>query len=178
MLFSTTSQSNLRLLLEESGDDITSEYLCSTTNIAAATRNDVWAVTNPFESTLPENEKQPSFNSQDTIKYPGDDLHSSHVDFIESSSKDSYHICLLQSVSTITSDLSSVACTRFTSSDDENVKSCCTDCARAFRKEDRDNLKWRLLACFATICNPSSYSLRGRPSSLGIDARLIPNSLL
>ena len=81
-------------------------------------------------------------------------------------------------MSTITSDLSSVAFTRFTSSDDDNVKSCCTDCARAFRKEGRDNLKWRLLACFATICNPSSYSLRGRPSSLGIDARLIPNSLL
>ena len=38
---STTFHSNLRLLLEESGDDITSEYLCSTTNIAAATRNDV-----------------------------------------------------------------------------------------------------------------------------------------
>ena len=57
---------SLGLLLVES-NAVSSEYLCTTTSIAATTLNDVLTVTTPF-SILAEKEKLPPFNSHDTMK--------------------------------------------------------------------------------------------------------------
>ena len=116
---------SLGLLLVES-NAISSEYLCTTTSIAATTLNDVLTVTTPFESMLPEKVKKPPFNSQETMKYPGDSLHSFHIDFNESSISESYHTSSLQRLST-SNERSRVFFTRSTSSLEEDNKSCFTD---------------------------------------------------
>mmetsp|Transcript_41449 Transcript_41449/g.70972 ORF Transcript_41449/g.70972 Transcript_41449/m.70972 type:complete len:178 (-) Transcript_41449:1359-1892(-) len=121
------------------------KYLCNIINIAATTRSDVFTATFPWASMQPQNAKRPMLpssesgmlHSQETMKYPGDALHSSHVEDIIESSRESYHIFFSQREFTSTKARRRVAFTRSISAgdDEESRRRRRTDCASAFRNE-------------------------------------------
>ena len=112
-------------------------YAFNNASIAAVNRSDVLTATNPSASMFAMKARVlplelGNVHSEDTMKYPDEALHSSHVDTSGSSRKDSCHTSLdLQSKSITSNDWARVPFTRSTSAAGEDAKRLLVDWARA-----------------------------------------------